>query len=113
VYKSLAAKTEEEMEKKMNDAAGFRMLPETLARKNSAWSGVEYQIVMEKAATDGPQYRYRVLREKNGNDLQNSLNLLSDKGYEVKGMNRDAMGITVLMEKIVETEVPAMERKEK
>jgi len=113
VYKSLAAKTEEEMEKKMNDAAGFRMLPETLARKNSFWSGVEYQIVMEKAAADGPQYRYRVLREKNGNDLQNSLNLLSDMGYEVKGMNRDAMGITVLMEKSNETEVPVIERKEK
>jgi hypothetical protein len=65
-------------------------------------SGVKYQIVMEKAAVDGPQYRYRVLREKNRSDLQNSLNLLSGKGYEVKGMNCDAMGITVLMEKIVE-----------
>jgi hypothetical protein len=109
VYKSLAAKTEAEMEKKMNEATGFRVLPETLARKNNFWSGVEYQIVMEKTSADGPQYRYRVLREKNGRDLQDSLNPLSRKGYEVKGMNRDTMGITVLMEKMVEREMPTLQ----
>jgi len=98
---SVAAKTEPELEKKLNSAAGFRMVPETLARKSSFWSGTEYQIVMEKVPEDGPQYRYRILREKNGNEVQDLLNLLSEKGYGVKGMSRDAMGITVLMEKIV------------
>ena len=111
-YTSLAAKTEPELEKKLNSAAGFRMVPETLARKSSFWSGTEYQIVMEKVPADGPQYRYRILREKNGNEVQDLLNVLSEKGYEVKGMNRDAMGITVLMEKMVETEIPLMEPKE-
>jgi hypothetical protein len=111
VYKSLAAKTEEELEKNMNNAVGFRMLPETLARKNSFWNGVEYQIVMEKAPEGGPQYRYRVLREKKGNDLQGVINLLSAKDYEVKGMSRDVMGITVLMEKVIEQEVPAVEQR--
>src|SRR5262249_1250308 len=67
-YASLAANTEAELEKKMNDAARFRMVPDTLARKNSFWSGVEYQIVMEKAPTDARRYRYRILREKNGRD---------------------------------------------
>jgi hypothetical protein len=44
-----------------------------------------------KVAEDGPQYRYRVL---------------SGKGFGVKGMSRDATGITVLMERIVEKESP-------
>ncbi len=109
-YTSLAANTEAELEKKMNEATGFRMVPETLARKNSFWNGVEYQIVMEKVTADGPQFRYRVLREKKGSDLQDVLNLLSAKNYEVRGMNRDAMGITVLMEKKVEKEVPVEQK---
>jgi len=103
-YVTLATQTEDEMEKKMNEAAGFRMVPDTLVRKNNFWSGVAYQIVMQHVPSDGPQYRYRVLREKKGTDLQDVLNLLSAKNFEVKGMSRDAMGITVLMEKMVEKE---------
>jgi|SRR5215470_14920350 len=110
-YTSLAAMTEAELEKKMNDASGFRMVPETLARKNSFWSGVEYQIVMEKVPESGPQCRYRVVREEKGSDLQDILNLLNGKGYEVKGISRDVTGITVLMEKVIEQEVPAAEQK--
>jgi hypothetical protein len=110
-YSTLAAKSEAELEKRLNDASGFRMVPETLTRKNSFWSGVEYQVVMEKKGADEPQYRYRVLREKNGNDLQDMLNLLSAKNYEVKGMSRDAMGITALMEKSVVKEKAAPEKK--
>ncbi len=111
-YTSLAAKSESELETKLNSATGYSIVPETLARKSSFWSGTEYQIVMENVPADGPQYRYRVLREKNGNGVQDLLNLLSGKAYEVKGMTRDAMGITVLMEKTVERKVPLIEQKE-
>lgn len=105
-YQSLSAKTESELEKQLNAARGFRMVPETLMRRNSFWSGMQYQIVMEKAADEGLQYRYRMLREKNGNDLQDLLNGLFGKGFEVRAMNRDATGITVLMEKSVAEELP-------
>ena len=111
-YQSLSANTESGLEKQLNAATGFRMVPETMIRRNSFWSGVEYQILMEKAGDEGIQYRYRILRDKNGNDMQDLLNGLFAKGFEVRAMNRDATGITVLMERSAAEQIPQVTRAE-
>ena len=103
-YVSLTAKSETELEKKLNAAAGFRMISRTLNRRNNFWSGVEYRILMEKAER-GAHFRYRVLREKNGNDVQDLLNQLHERHFEVREMTRDAGGITVLLEKTADSEI--------
>jgi len=101
-YRVLAAKTEPELERQLNSSRGFRVVPDSLVRKNNFWNGVEYQIVQEEDPERGPSYRYKVLREKNGQDLQDRINLAVEKGYKVREMRRDAMGITVILERVAE-----------
>jgi len=101
---SVAAKTEPELEKKLNSAAGFRMVPKR-------WREIEFLERHGVSDCDGKSARRRAaipVTEFCGKKWKRSADLstLSEKGYWSKGMSRIAMGITVLMEKIVVKEIP-------
>jgi hypothetical protein len=98
-YKVIAAKTESALEQQLNAASGFRIVPDSFVRKHDFWSGVEYQVVGEEEPEGGTSYQYKVIREKSGQDLQDRINVATEKGYEVRQMRRDAMGITVILER--------------
>ena len=99
-YKVFAARTEAELEQLLNSSSAFRVVPDSLVRKNGFWNGAEYQIVVEEDTEKNTSHQYRVLREKNGQDLQDGINLAAEKGYKVREMRRDAMGITAILERV-------------
>jgi hypothetical protein len=80
----LATSRSTTMEKEMNEAAdaGFRF---AAVIGGETATGSELVVIMTRAASATPAYRYRVLATNKTTTMQRELEMAGDEGYEYKG----------------------------
>ena len=104
-YKLLATTRTGTMQKELNETAqgGFRLIPSTMISKESAFSGREIVVLLERPPKPTRTYQYKLLATNRTSTMQKEITEAKDQGYRIVGMiSRDEH--IVIMER--ETPIP-------
>ena len=97
-YQIVSNKSASALQKLLNSAGQFRLIPGSLWVKHNFWGAGKLSAVIEKMSGSTIAYRYKVLRSSTGRDMQKDLNHAANQGYTVTDLARDGMGITAVLE---------------